>query len=404
MSNFKQRFIGDKAFYKMILLIAFPILIQNGITNFVSLLDNIMVGQLGTEQMSGVAIVNQLINVFNICIFGAVSGASIFSAQFFGQGNHEGVRNTFRFKLVCCVLITGIWIAIFLAGGSELMMLFLHDTGSGDVAMTHDAGMNYLYVMLIGLLPYTFTQIYASTLRETGETILPMIAGIIAVLVNLCFNYLLIFGNFGFPNWGIVGAAVATVLSRFCEMGIVIVWTHMNREQNIFIQGVYRHFKIPGNLVGQIIRKGMPLLANETLWSAGQAVFSAMLFSAGLKCSGGIKYFHNGFKPFQCGVYCVRQRHFHRGGAAARRRRAGKGGGHRPEDDILFRDELFCGRSRTVFGGSGVSEDLQYLGGSAPSGGKSDPNSIDVYAPVCLLPCILFYPADRGEDGHYLFV
>lgn len=272
MSNFKQRFIGDRAFYKMILLIAFPILIQNGITNFVSLLDNIMVGQLGTEQMSGVAIVNQLINVFNICIFGAVSGASIFSAQFFGQGNHEGVRNTFRFKLVCCVLITGIWIAIFLAGGSELMMLFLHDTGSGDVAMTHDAGMNYLYVMLIGLLPYTFTQIYASTLRETGETILPMIAGIIAVLVNLCFNYLLIFGSFGFPNWGIVGAAVATVLSRFCEMGIVIVWTHMNRERNIFIQGVYRHFKIPGNLVGQIIRKGMPLLANETLWSAGQAV------------------------------------------------------------------------------------------------------------------------------------
>jgi len=272
MSKFKQRFIGDKAFYKMVLLIAFPILIQNGITNFVSLLDNIMVGQLGTEQMSGVAIVNQLINVFNICIFGAVSGASIFSAQFFGQGNHEGVRNTFRFKLVCCILIAVFWIAIFLAAGSELMMLFLHDTGSGDVAMTHDAGMNYLYVMLIGLLPYTFTQIYASTLRETGETILPMIAGIIAVFVNLCFNYLLIFGNFGFPEWGIVGAAVATVLSRFCEMGIVIVWTHMHKSRNIFIQGAYRNFKIPGNLVGQIIRKGMPLLANETLWSAGQAV------------------------------------------------------------------------------------------------------------------------------------
>ena len=89
MSKFRERYIGDKAFYKMILVIAFPILVQNGITNFVSLLDNIMVGQLGTEPMSGVAIVNQLLNVFNICIFGAVSGASIFSAQFYGQGNHE---------------------------------------------------------------------------------------------------------------------------------------------------------------------------------------------------------------------------------------------------------------------------------------------------------------------------
>ena len=84
----------------MILVIALPILIQNGITNFVSLLDNIMVGQLGTEQMSGVAIVNQLLNIFYICIFGAISGASIFSAQFYGQGNHEGVRNTFRFKWI----------------------------------------------------------------------------------------------------------------------------------------------------------------------------------------------------------------------------------------------------------------------------------------------------------------
>lgn len=272
MSRFKERFIGDRTFYKMILVIALPILIQNGITNFVSLLDNIMVGQLGTEQMSGVAIVNQLLNVFNICIFGAVSGASIFSAQFYGQGNHEGVRNTFRFKLICCNLIALIGIAIFILGGSELINLFLHDDGAGNIAATHVAGMEYLFVMLIGLIPYTMTQIYASTLRETGETILPMLAGIIAVFVNLFLNYLLIFGNFGCPKLGVTGAAIATVISRFCEMGIVLIWTHVHQEKNIFIQGAYRSFRIPANLIKQIIIKGMPLLVNETLWSAGQAV------------------------------------------------------------------------------------------------------------------------------------
>lgn len=272
MNRWKERFIGDKAFYKMVLLIAFPILVQNGITNFVSLLDNIMVGQLGTEQMSGVAIVNQLINVFNICIFGAVSGASIFSAQFYGQGNQEGVRNTFRFKVICCTLITLIWIGIFLYSGSGLINMFLHEGGAGDIRMTHQAGVEYLLIMLIGILPYTFTQIYASTLRETGETILPMIAGIIAVVINLFLNYLLIFGKLGCPKLGIAGAAIATVVSRFFETAIVIIWTHIHRERNVFIQGVYRTLKIPKNLVKQIIIKGMPLLVNETLWSAGQAV------------------------------------------------------------------------------------------------------------------------------------
>ncbi len=86
-----RKFIGDKRFYLMVLGVAMPIMIQNGITNFVSLLDNIMVGQVGTEQMSGVAIVNQLLFIYNLCIFGGVSGAGIFTAQYFGQGNDEGV-------------------------------------------------------------------------------------------------------------------------------------------------------------------------------------------------------------------------------------------------------------------------------------------------------------------------
>lgn len=272
MYRWKERFIGDKAFYRMILVIAFPILIQNGITNFVSLLDNIMVGQLGTEQMSGVAIVNQLLNVFNICIFGAVSGASIFSAQFYGHGNHEGVRNTFRFKLICCALILLLWIVIFLTNGASLINLFLNDTDARNVLLTHVSGREYLSVMLVGLLPYMVTQVYASTLRETGQTVLPMLAGIAAVFINLFLNYLFIFGNFGCPRLGVAGAAIATVTSRFAEMTIVVIWTHRHRERNIFIQGVYRTFRIPRALIGQILKKGTPLLINETLWSAGQAI------------------------------------------------------------------------------------------------------------------------------------
>ena len=226
-----RKWIGDKAFYKMVIAVAIPIIVQNGITNFVSLLDNIMVGQVGTEQLSGVALANQLIMIFNLCIFGGVSGAGIFCAQFFGSGDMEGVRHTFRFKVIVGISAVVIAAAVFLLFGENLLSLYLTEgDASGDTAKTLEYGKGYLYIMLVGFLPFAFNQVYASTLRETGETFLPMRAGIIAVFVNLTFNYLLIFGHFGFPELGVYGAAYATVLSRFVELFTVVFVTIVTRK------------------------------------------------------------------------------------------------------------------------------------------------------------------------------
>ena len=123
LAKLKKKYIGDWDFYKKYLLLAIPMILQNAITNLVSFLDNIMVGQLGTEQMSGVAIVNQLIFVYNLAIFGAVSAASIFGAQYFGKGNHKGHMYSFRFKLYATLLVTGGAILLFLTKGSALISL-----------------------------------------------------------------------------------------------------------------------------------------------------------------------------------------------------------------------------------------------------------------------------------------
>lgn len=268
-----KKLIGDKKFYMMILAIAIPIMIQNGITNFVGMLDNIMVGKVGTEQMSGVAIVNQLLFVFNLCIFGGVSGAGIFGAQFFGQDNQEGVRNTFRFKIILCAVIVGISFIIFLVFGRSLISMYLHEGSDvGDIKLALHYGELYMRIMLIGLIPFAIIQVYAGTLRETGQTLLPMLAGIISVCVNLVINYVLIFGKFGAPKLGVEGAAIATVIARFLEATIVIVWTHAKHKKNTFIVGAYRTLLIPRELCKQIIVKGMPLLVNEALWSAGMAM------------------------------------------------------------------------------------------------------------------------------------
>ena len=284
-----QKLIGSRQFYRKVFYITIPIMIQNGITNFVNMLDNIMVGQVGTEQMSGVAIVNQLMFVFNICIFGAVAGAGILGAQFYGSGNHEGVRHTFRFKLISSAALTVLGLIVLGFWGGGLIQAFLHEGSDvGNIEATFAYGSRYLAIMLAGLFPFALVQTYSGTLRESGETIMPMVAGIAAVLVNMVFNYILIFGKFGAPALGVEGAAIATVLSRFVELLIIVVWTHTHKEKNPFIEGAYRSLHIPAPLLRQILVTGTPLLINEALWSGGMATIAQCYSVRGLAVVAGI--------------------------------------------------------------------------------------------------------------------
>ena len=266
------KYIGDRAFLRRVLYVALPIMIQNAITTFVSLLDNVMVGQVGTAQMSGVAIVNGILFVFNMCVFGAVSGPGIFTAQFFGNRDHEGVRHTFRYKILIVVALTVLGWATFLFGGGWLVDLYLKGEGeAAAIAATKNYAMQYLSIMILSMLPFALTNAYSGTLRETGQTVVPMVASCIAVGVNLSLNYVLIFGAFGLPALGANGAAIATVTARFTELAVVAGWTHRNKEKNPFIVGAYRTLRIPRELFRTINIKGLPLLVNEFLWAYGMA-------------------------------------------------------------------------------------------------------------------------------------
>ena len=267
-----KKFIGTKSFYKRVFALMLPIMLQNAITNFVNMLDNVMVGQMGQVQMTGVAIANQLIFVFNLAIFGAISGAGIFTAQFFGKKDDEGVRFTFRFKIIFGTILTILGIALLFFFGKELASLYLE--GDGDATLlagSLNEAYNYILIMLIGLLPYTIVQCFSSTLREIDKPLLPMYAGIAAVVTNLILNYVLIFGKLGAPALGVNGAAIATVISRFVELLIVVVYTYKHKKQNPFIVGAFSSLYIPIKLVKQITIKGLPLMVNETFWALGMA-------------------------------------------------------------------------------------------------------------------------------------
>lgn len=279
----------DHKIYKRALQLAVPMMIQNGITNAVGLVDNVMVGSLGTESMTAVSIVGQLIFVFNLAIFGGLSGPGIYGAQYFGQGNTEGVRNIFRLKWWISLFSLIVGLGIFIFWGNELIMLYLRGNDSGiDAVATLGYGRDYMMIMLWGLFPFAVTQIYSGSLRETGESVKPMVAGVCSVVADIAFNYILIYGKFGFPRLEVRGAAVATVIARIVEMCVIVIWSHCQREKHLFLQKIYRTMKIPVDMLRTVVKKGLPIFLNEFLWAGGLAVLTQEYSTRGLSVIAGL--------------------------------------------------------------------------------------------------------------------
>lgn len=284
---FLKKYIGTKSFYRSVFAIMLPMMAQQAITQLVSVADNVMIGRIGTEQMSGVAIVNELIFVFNLAIFGAISGASIFGAQFYGSNDLEGMRRCHRFKIYACAIFTAIAAVLLILFGEPLISAFIHDEADGlavvlDKAATLSYAKEYLWIMLLGLVPFAVSQSYASTVKESGRTVLPMISSLFAVVINIALNYVLIFGKLGAPAMGVRGAAIATVISRFAEMIIIVGVTHVYSRRYHFIKGVYKVFSIPKALLRSLLIKGSPLILNEILWGVGTTLLHQLYSQRGL--------------------------------------------------------------------------------------------------------------------------
>lgn len=284
-----MKLIGDKKFYRNVFKIALPIVIQSALTYMVGFVDNIMVGQIGTEAMSGVAISNQLHHVFYTCLVGIVASGSIFGSQFYGKNDINGLKETFKFRFLCCFLLSIIAMVIFFIFGEQLISLFLHSKNNqASIEVTLLYGKQYLTVLLIGFIPFSLTQVYVSTIKDMGETLIPMYASIVAIISNTVFNYFLIFGKFGFPELGVEGAAIATVIARILEFSIVFIWVHIRKNKFTFIIGAFSKFSTNRILSKQIIKKGLPLMINEFCWSIGSVIMIQCYSLRGINVVAGL--------------------------------------------------------------------------------------------------------------------
>ena len=300
MSKFLRKYVGDKAFIKSVMIILLPLVVQQGITSAVNLLDNLMVGSLGDAALSAVSVVNQVLMVFNLTIFGGLSGVSIFGAQFAGKGDVDGMRQSFRTKLYFGVSVVIIGVALLATCGETFISLFLKgELASEDPAVAQRAalalseGVDYLSIMLVGLFPFMLVQSYAGSMREMGKTVATMVASIIAIMTNLVLNFLLIYPvrelsvlGMTFTMWGaglgVRGAAIATVIARFIELVVVVGYAHMHQNRYVFLRGAFRNGYVPKALLKRVAITGTPLLLNEVLWSLGMTFITQCYSTRGM--------------------------------------------------------------------------------------------------------------------------
>ena len=272
-----KRYLPDKKFLRTILSIALPMMIQNTFTNLIGLVNNITVGRLGTEQLAGVAVANQLVSIYIMCIWGVMSGAEIFGAQFHGKNDMENLRNTFRFMILTGVTVALIAAVLFLSFGEQFVKLYIYSDSEGsDTVMALREGTRYLRMLVISFLPLTLNMGYTSILRVNEQNTVPMFSSIAGVLSCLAVNFLLI------PKIGMIGAALATISSRVLEALINIIWCHTHTDRLQFIKGAFRTLRVPKELAKQIFITGLPLTMNETIWQIGVATITQCYSYRGL--------------------------------------------------------------------------------------------------------------------------
>lgn len=260
-----RSFFGDKAFYKQLFIVAAPLVLQQLITTSVQLVDNVMVGTLGKAAIESVSAVNQLYFVVILITFGAMGGAGVFTAQYFGSKNLDKLKQTFRFKIIVGMIIALLSWILFTLFGTQLIGLF------SDDPITISGGFDYLTIAKWSAFPWILSVAISTTFREIGVTKPLLKISIVAILTNTVLNFILIFGMFGFPALGIVGAGIATLISRLVELSLSLILLYF--KGRIFSTRIFHIFKINKKLLVAVIIMASPLALNEALWSTGQTAF-----------------------------------------------------------------------------------------------------------------------------------
>lgn len=265
--------IKDKEFRRKLLIIAFPVVLQNLINFGISAADTIMVGRLGEVQLSAAAISNQFTFIFMIITFGIAMGCSVLSAQFWGAGDIDKIRSIFSFMFRMVAVLSLVFLVLTTIFPQFILSIIVSD------AQVINEGVRYLRIIGISFAFWGFTMSAIGLLRSTGTVNIAVTVSFVSFMINITLNYCLIFGHFGLPALGIQGAAVATVIARFCEFVIILVFV-FKVEKTIGLRWAHLAHRTSG-IAKNFMKNGAPVVVNELVWVSGNFLLSVIIGQMG---------------------------------------------------------------------------------------------------------------------------
>ncbi|MEG0308566.1 MAG: MATE family efflux transporter [Clostridium sp.] len=268
-----MKITSDKKFYKLLFSISVPIAIQNLITFAVSMIDTLMVGSLGEVQLSSVAIANNLFFILMILMFGLAGGSNIMISQYWGKKDVDTIHKILSIMYRVCIVIIVMFIGIAAILPRQFMNIF-----SNDMAVI-EGGASYLRIVSIGYLFYGVTNCTIMMLRGVKTVKISMVVYSASLAVNAFFNWIFIFGKFGFPAMGIQGAAIATVLARIVEFIIILIF--MKYFEDKIKLKPKNLMKVDKIILKDFVSTCTPVLFNELLWSTGASMISVIVAELG---------------------------------------------------------------------------------------------------------------------------
>lgn len=260
-----KQWLGDAAFYQRLFALSVPLVLQQLITASIQIVDNVMVGQLGETAIGAVGVVNQLFFVVIITSFGVMSGSTIYMAQYFGAKNKDKLQQTFHFTILAALAVGVVAFGLFTFADAWLIGVFTQSLETTALAQ------DYIAIIRFGLFAFAISIAISSSLRVVGITKPILWISVITIMLNTALNAILIFGLFGAPALGVVGAAIATLVARVVE-ALLSLW-YLLQRQTIFKLELRKLLQIEFSVVKAVVIIGLPLLFNEFLWSMGQTTF-----------------------------------------------------------------------------------------------------------------------------------
>lgn len=257
---------SDRKFYKTLVVLALPILVQNFLASSLNMVDTLMIGRVGEDEVAAVGVANQLFFLFNLVANGAAAGCSIFISQYWGQRDIPRIRRVVGFGLVVNCAIGLLFTFAALTLPHLLIQLFSRD--ERVIAL----GVDYLLVVCLSYLFSGVSFLLAGTLRSVGYAYQPMLVSLFAILINIVFNYLMIFGHGGFPAMGVRGAALATLIARIVETLLLIAFSF--RRRSPFAGPVREFFRFGRDFTRKVVGAMLPVVVNEGCWALGTVLYT----------------------------------------------------------------------------------------------------------------------------------